>query len=62
MFIEKSNDNKSEDNFIPYLFFRKDKSPNFQIYFHGNSEHIFEIEYYRLDFLYYLNINNIMLE
>jgi predicted esterase len=62
IFIEKNSNNKSADNYIPCLFYRKDKSPNFLIYFHGNSEHIFEIEYYGLDFRSYLNMNIIMVE
>ena len=32
MFIEKSSYNKSADNYIPYLFYRKDKTPNFLIF------------------------------
>ena len=62
IFIEKSSNNKSADNYIPCLFYRKEKSPNFLIYFHGNFEHIFEIEFYGLDFRSYLNMNIIMVE
>ena len=62
IFIEKSSNNKSANNYIPCFFYRKEKSPNFLIYFHGNFEHIFEIEFYGLDFRSYLNMNIIMVE
>lgn len=62
IFIEKGSNNKSANNYIPCFFYRKEKSPNFLIYFHGNSEHIFEIEFYGLDFRSYLNMNIIMVE
>lgn len=62
IFIEKNNKIKSADNYIPCLFYRKTTSSNFLIYFHGNSEHIFQIEYYGLDFRSFLEMNVIMVE
>ena len=62
IFIEKNNKSKSADNYIPCLFYRKTTSSNFLIYFHGNSEHIFQIEYYGLDFRSFLEMNVIMVE
>lgn len=52
----------SRDSYIPCLFYRLPKSPNFLIYFHGNSEHIFQIEHYGLDFRSHLGFNVIIVE
>ena len=62
IFIPKKEKCISPDDYIPCLFYRKKNSNNFLIYFHGNSENIFQIEYYGLDFRSYLNINVIMVE
>ena len=62
IFIEKKNINQSDDNYIPCLFFRNPKSSDYLIFFHGNSEHIFQIEHYGLDFRSYLDMNVIMVE
>ena len=47
---------------IPCLFYREPKSSNFLIYFHGNNEHIFQIEHYALDFRSLLEMNVIIVE
>jgi esterase/lipase len=52
----------SRESYIPCLFYRLPKSPNFLIYFHGNSEHIFQIEHYGLDFRSHLEFNVIIVE
>jgi len=62
IFIEREKNNQSVNNYIPCLFYRNPKSSNYLIYFHGNSEHIFQIEYYGLDFRSYLDMNVIMVE
>ena len=62
IFIEKEKNKNSADNYIPCLFFRNRSSSNYLIYFHGNSEHIFQIEHYGLDFRSYLDMNVIMVE
>ena len=62
IFIEREKNNQSADNYIPCLFYRNPKSSNYLIYFHGNSEHIFQIEFYGLDFRSYLDMNVIMVE
>ena len=62
IFIEKEKNNQSIDNYIPCLFYRNPNSSNYLIYFHGNSEHIFQIEYYGLDFRSYLDMNVILVE
>ena len=62
IFIEKEKNKNSSDNYIPCLFFRNPSSSNYLIYFHGNSEHIFQIEHYGLDFRSYLDMNVIMVE
>ena len=62
IFIEKNSGDQSVDNYIPCLFYRNPNSSNYLIYFHGNSEHIFQIEYYGLDFRSYLEMNIIIVE
>ena len=62
IFIKKFNIANSIDDYIPCLFYRKKESNNFLIYFHGNSENIFQIEYYGLDFRSYLEMNVILVE
>ena len=62
IFIPKKINNESADNFIPCLFYRKQNSPNFLIFFHGNSEHIFQIENFGLDFRSILEMNVILVE
>jgi dienelactone hydrolase len=62
IFIKKNNIANSIDDYIPCLFYRKKESNNFFIYFHGNSENIFQIEYYGLDFRSYLEMNIILVE
>jgi radical SAM superfamily enzyme YgiQ (UPF0313 family) len=52
----------SRENYIPCLFYRHPKSPNFFIHFHGNFEHMFQIEYYGLDFRSHLEMNVIIVE
>ena len=62
IFIERNINNQLENNYIPCLFYRNPTSSNYLIYFHGNSEHIFQIEYYGLDFRSYLDMNVIIVE
>ena len=62
IFIKKFKIANSIDDYIPCLFYRKKESNNFFIYFHGNSENIFQIEYYGLDFRSYLEMNIILVE
>ena len=62
IFIERKSYPLSTYNYIPCLFYRCPESSNFLIYFHGNSEHIFQIEYYGLDFRTYLKMNVILVE
>lgn len=62
IFIKKSNETNLVDDYIPCLFYRKKESNKFLIYFHGNSENIFQIEHYGLDFRSYLNMNIILVE
>ena len=62
IFIPKKPNNESADNYIPCLFYRKQNSPNFLIFFHGNSEHIFQIENFGLDFRSILEMNVILVE
>lgn len=52
----------SGKSYIPCLFYRQPKSSNFLIHFHGNSEHIFQIEHYGLDFRSHLEMNVILVE
>ena len=62
IFIKKNNEANSIDDYIPCLFYRRKESNNFLIYFHGNSENIFQIENYGLDFRSYLGMNVILVE
>ena len=62
IFIKKDEENKPVDDYIPCLFYRRKTSPNFLIFFHGNSENIFQIEHYALDLRSYLDINVILVE
>lgn len=62
IFIKKNKDASNVDDYIPCLFYRKKDSNNFLIYFHGNSENIFQIENYGLDFRSYLEMNVILVE
>ena len=62
IYIKKRDNAGSIDDYIPCLFYRKKESNKFLIYFHGNSENIFEIEHYGLDFRYYLDMNIILVE
>ena len=62
IFIKKNNEANSIDDYIPCLFYRRKESNNFLIYFHGNSENIFQIENYGLDFRSYLEMNVILVE
>ena len=62
IFIKKNDEAISGDDYIPCLFYRKKESKNFLIYFHGNSENIFQIENYGLDFRSYLEMNVILVE
>ena len=52
----------SGDYYIPCLFYRKPESSYILIYFHGNSEHIFQVEHYGLDFRTHLEMNVIIVE
>ena len=52
----------SGEIYIPCLFYSHPKSSNFLIHFHGNSEHMFQIEYYGLDFRSHLEMNVIIVE
>ena len=62
IFIKKNDSANSSDDYIPCLFYRKKESKNFLIYFHGNSENVFQIENYGLDFRSYLEMNVILVE
>lgn len=62
IFIKKNSKANSADDYIPCLFYRKKLSNNFLIYFHGNSENVFQIENYGLDFRSYLEMNVILVE
>ena len=62
IFIKRNKEANSVDDYIPCLFYRKKESPNFLIYFHGNSENVFQIEFYGLDFRSYLDMNIILVE
>ena len=62
IFVPKKPNKESADNYIPCLFYRKQNSPNFLIFFHGNSEHIFQIENFGLDFRSNLEMNVILVE
>ena len=62
IFIEKNINNQLENNYIPCLFYRNPTSSNYLIYFHGNNEHLFQIEFYGLDFRSYLDMNVIIVE
>ena len=62
IFIEREEGNQSVENYIPCLFYRNPTSSNYLIYFHGNSEHIFKIEHYGLDFRSYLDMNVLLVE
>ena len=62
IYIQKNDKACSVDDYIPCLFYRKKESNNFLIYFHGNSENIFQIGYYGLDFRSYLEMNVILVE
>ena len=62
IFIPKIKNCISPDDYIPCLFYRRKTSHNFLIYFHGNSENIFQIEHYGLDFRSYLDMNIVLVE
>ena len=62
IFIQKEMNNTSSNNYIPCMFHRNPNSRNFLICFHGNSEDIFSIEKYSLNFRSYLNMNIIFVE
>jgi len=62
IFIKKDNNANLDNDYIPCLFYRKKESNNFLIYFHGNSENVFQIENYGLDFRSYLEMNVILVE
>ena len=62
IFIKKNEENIPVDDYIPCLFYRRKTSPNFLIFFHGNSENIFQIEHYALDLRSYLDMNVILVE
>ena len=62
IFIKKHDEANSIEDYIPCLFYRKRESKNFLIYFHGNSENVFQIENYGLDFRSYLEMNVILVE
>ena len=60
IFIKKKDEANSIDDYVPCL--RRKESNNFLIYFHGNSENVFQIENYGLDFRSYLNMNVLLVE
>ena len=62
IFIERNKECKTSDDYIPCLFYKRKTSSNYLIYFHGNSENVFQIENYGLDFRSYLDMNIIMVE
>lgn len=62
IFIEKDKNNQNPENFIPCMFYRNLDSSNFLIYFHGNSEDIFSIESFAMDFRSDLKMNILVVE
>lgn len=62
IFIEKEADNESPENYIPCMLYRNNNSPNILICFHGNSEDIFTIDTFGLDFRSYLNMSVLFVE
>lgn len=63
IYIKKPINGEKREEYIPCLFIMEyDLSPNFLIYFHGNSEHIFNNELFGFHFARELNINIIMVE
>ena len=62
IYIKKRDNANYISDYIPCLFYRKKESNKFLIYFHGNSENIFHIEHYGIDFRYYLDMNIILVE
>lgn len=62
IFIEKEANNASPENYIPCMFYRNNNSLNILICFHGNSEDIFTIETFGLDFRSYLNMSILFVE
>lgn len=62
IFIEKGINKNDKENYIPCLFFLLKESQNFMIYFHGNSEDIFQSELIGVYFKSYLKMNVIIVE
>lgn len=62
IFIPKEVNNSSPNNYIPCMFYKNNNSKNVLICFHGNSEDIFTIDTFGLDFRSYLNMNVLFVE
>ena len=62
IFIDKEMDKNDKDNYIPCLFFPLKETRYFLLYFHGNSEDIFQSELIGSYLKSYLNMNIILIE
>lgn len=62
IFIDKGIDQNDKDNYIPCLFFPLKETRDFLLYFHGNSEDIFQSELIGSYLKSYLNMNVILIE
>ena len=60
--INKKENTDSVENYIPCLFLRNTNSSKYMIFFHGNSEDIFNVENIGLYFKTNLNMNIIIVE
>ena len=61
IYIEKKINN-IRSSYIPCMFYRNTNSKNFLLCFHGNSEDIFSIDNFALNFRSYLNMNVLFIE
>ena len=63
IYIKRTINDEKKEEYIPCLFIVEyNLSPNFLIYFHGNSEHIFNNELFGFHFAREFHINIIMVE
>ena len=63
IYIKKPNKGDKKEEYIPCLFIIENSlSPNYLIYFHGNSEHIFDNKLFGIQFAIEFHINIIMVE
>ena len=61
IYIEKKINN-TQSSYIPCMFYRNTNNKNFLLCFHGNSEDIFSIDNFALNFRSYLNMNVLFIE